>query len=535
MKVLVVGAGASGVHFALTALQRGFDVTMIDVGHAGTAVVAPHASYRALKHELADPVSYFLGETYSGAVLPGPKSSEYYGLPPSKDYVFATPNGFSYAIDGLAPLFSFAGGGLAQAWTAGAYPLTDGDLADFPFAAATLAPHFDEVAERIGVAGDIDDLSHTFPGHRSLHDPLTLDESSRLLLERYRDRRHKLPSSVRLGRSRQAVLSRGAGERDGCRYCGRCLWGCPNGALYTPSMTLQACAAYRNFSYKSRRIASWFALAPNGEIERLVSFDAESGIEHNDSADVYALACGALGTSNLFLRSIYRAKGEIVELGGLMDNRQILAPFFHSAMLGKAYNPDSYQYHQLAMHIVGETPRDEVHGQITTLKTADTQPIFQALPLDTKSAVEAFATTRVCLGVVNLNFADWRRPENFATLSRTDRDSDQMPILSLRYRPATGEADRLREALATTRRFFGQLGAPIVPGMTHVRPMGASVHYAGTLAMSTVRLPGRVSPTCQSYDISNLVVVDGACLPSLPAKNITFTLMANAVRVAHAL
>jgi choline dehydrogenase-like flavoprotein len=36
----------------------------------------------------------------------------------------------------------------------------------------------------------------------------------------------------------------------------------------------------------------------------------------------------------------------------------------------------------------------------------------------------------------------------------------------------------------------------------------------------------------QSRDIEGLFLVDGATLPFLPAKNITFTLMANAVRIA---
>jgi choline dehydrogenase-like flavoprotein len=42
-----------------------------------------------------------------------------------------------------------------------------------------------------------------------------------------------------------------------------------------------------------------------------------------------------------------------------------------------------------------------------------------------------------------------------------------------------------------------------------------------------------VSETCQSYDIQNLFVVDGAAMPHLPAKNLTFTLMANAARAAE--
>ena len=40
------------------------------------------------------------------------------------------------------------------------------------------------------------------------------------------------------------------------------------------------------------------------------------------------------------------------------------------------------------------------------------------------------------------------------------------------------------------------------------------------------------SETCQSRDFGNLYFVDGTTFPSLPAKNLTFSLMANAVRVA---
>ena len=44
--------------------------------------------------------------------------------------------------------------------------------------------------------------------------------------------------------------------------------------------------------------------------------------------------------------------------------------------------------------------------------------------------------------------------------------------------------------------------------------------------------PLACSPSCQSYDFEKLYLVDGAVLPFLPAKNLTFTLMANAARVA---
>jgi len=63
--------------------------------------------------------------------------------------------------------------------------------------------------------------------------------------------------------------------------------------------------------------------------------------------------------------------------------------------------------------------------------------------------------------------------------------------------------------------------------------MGASVHYSGTIPMSTLEQPYTVSKYCQSNDFKNLYIVDGTTMPFLPAKNVTFTLMANAVRVAE--
>jgi choline dehydrogenase-like flavoprotein len=82
------------------------------------------------------------------------------------------------------------------------------------------------------------------------------------------------------------------------------------------------------------------------------------------------------------------------------------------------------------------------------------------------------------------------------------------------------------------KKVLRKLGCIVPPGMVHTRPMGASVHYAGTLPMSVESRPMTVSPECRSHDFSNLYIADGATFPFLPAKNITFTLMANASRIS---
>ncbi|MBC2665150.1 hypothetical protein H7F51_06440 [Novosphingobium flavum] len=536
MKILVVGSGPSGLHFALTALRKGHAVTMLDVGNTRPAIAAPAESFMGLKRSLPDPVEYFLGAEYGGITLPSPNPTddpEYYGLPPSKDYVFAPDPRFRFRGDGITPLRSFAAGGLAECWTGGSYPFDDDDLADFPFTHAAIAPYYGEVARRIGVGGEEgDDLAYAH--HDNLSAPTPLDASAALLAARYASRRERLQArhGVRFGRSRQAVLTSAHGEREACRSCGRCLWGCPNGALYTPSITLRECMAFETFAYRSGQFVSHFETDGGGGLAGAVTFPVTGGAAERFTADVHVLAAGAIGTSNLVLRTQYKASGEIVRLEGLMDNRQVLAPFFNLAMLGRPYEPDSYQYHQLAFGLPQERPRHYVHGQVTTLKTGAAHPVLQSLPLDIRSATGVLRALRSGLGVANLNYADTRRAGNYLTLSA---DGQEWPALTARYRPAPEEAAEIKATLRKVGRFFAAIGAPFVPGMAHVRPIGAGVHYGGTLPMSAEKREWSVSPQGQSHDFANLYVVDGAAFPFMPAKNLTFTLMANAARIADSL
>jgi choline dehydrogenase-like flavoprotein len=105
----------------------------------------------------------------------------------------------------------------------------------------------------------------------------------------------------------------------------------------------------------------------------------------------------------------------------------------------------------------------------------------------------------------------------------------------LEYSEDPAEAALIRDAIGRTRRGVRRLGGFVPPGMIRVLPKGASVHYAGTLPISREPRPFGAGGDGRSWDFPNLVFADGATFPFLPSKNITFTLMANAVRIAHAL
>jgi len=530
-KITVVGSGPSGVHFALSLLKKGYSVEMFDVGYSGPPPVNPDDSFNELKDNLPDPVKYFLGENFEAVV--GTDSASVYEFPPHKQYIFKKPEGYDVELNGFEPHLSFASGGLAEAWTGGSYPFNDRDLEDFPFGYSEMEPFYNEIAERIGLIGVKDDLAQFFPYHKNLLSPLDLDEHSLMLFENYQKKKDKLNNKLGmyLGRSRIATLSKGIGSRKKCDYSGRCQWGCPSDSLYVPTVTLKECQKYKEFKYIPGILVNYFEYDNNNKITCLVGLDINEKTEKKFKVETLALAAGTISSSRIFMESFRKKNGRIIKLTGLMDNRQILAPFISLKMIGKQFNPDSYQYHQLAIGIDTEDPKEYIHGQITTLKTGLMQPPFQSMPLDFRTGIYLGRHLHSALGVVNINLCDTRRDDNFLTLSEEYSGKSRLVI---NYNPKRDEKNVIDYSLKKMGKFFRKLGAVVPKFQVQLRPMGASVHYSGTIPMSTERVPLTVSSNCRSNDFDNLFIVDGSTFPFLPSKNLTFTLMANAVRIVDA-
>ena len=466
--IVVVGSGAGGVHFALSLLKKGRAVTMIDVGKVGPEPVAPASTLNDLKETLDDPSSYFLGPRNEAVLFPG-DSDEYYGFPPNKQHVFEHLPGFAFDADGFAPLFSFARGGLAQAWTGGCYPLNDDELEAFPFSYTEIEPHYAEVARRIGISGSVDDLARFMPVHAHLLPPLDADPHSVQLLEKYDRHRDWLNRKLgcHMGRTRVATLSRALDARKPCEYLGRCLWGCPIEALYTPSLTLRECLTFPGFNYVPATEALCFRIGTDGRVTSLVVRSATGGSEQEVPLETLVLAAGTLASSKIVMSSVLRDTGETIRLDGLMDNRQVLVPFVNLNMIGHQFSAETYQYHLVGMAIEGDHPDDYVHGQVTTLKTALLHPFIQRLPFDMRTSLYVTRALHGALGLVNVNFRDRRRDGNYVTL---DTKPAADPALLVRYRPEEDEAARVRAGVRKIKRALLRLGCIVPPGMAHVRP-----------------------------------------------------------------
>ena len=90
----------------------------------------------------------------------------------------------------------------------------------------------------------------------------------------------------------------------------------------------------------------------------------------------------------------------------------------------------------------------------------------------------------------------------------------------------------LHSAVAKTMR---RCGVVVMPGSFRLGDPGGDVHYAGTLPMSNEPEPWQTDLDGEVAALPGLHVVDGACLPVLPVKAHTLTIMANADRIGRRL
>ena len=162
-----------------------------------------------------------------------------------------------------------------------------------------------------------------------------------------------------------------------------------------------------------------------------------------------------------------------------MDNRQIMMPFPTLALIGQPHDPDTYQYHQLCLGLEAAAPREYVHAQLTTLTTALIHPIVQNVPCDLATALALFGNVHAALGLANVNLHDTRRHDSFLTLDDAPAGADAPLVVN--YVPPADEPQRVRRAVRRVKAALRLLGSVVPPFMTRTRPMGASVHYAGTL------------------------------------------------------
>jgi len=166
---------------------------------------------------------------------------------------------------------------------------------------------------------------------------------------------------------------------------------------------------------------------------------------------------------------------------------------------------------------------------------------YQALMLFrlAREAPLAFALSRdllqylqTSLLMIGMTYPDWPVPGNFLKLVRDD-NSPTGDVLTAEYELSARQAMMRSRTLGAIKRSFPSIGCVIASSVRGKN--GFSSHYAGTIPYSSEERDFTLAPDGRLHGTRAVYVADGSGFRFLPALGLSWTLMANAHRIARRL
>jgi len=527
LKIAVVGSGPSGVAAASALLERGHAVDVLDVGHT------PGAASDALAGEVRGAIERGErpGRALYRALQHGPGGaarSPFAGLATLFGRVEATRSqkrilGSTFVWDGADEAIpverevvtrSLARGGLSNAWGAACYPWRAADFAGWPIAAADLAPHYARAAALLGLEQTKDALERAYPllGDGVSDAPRNPGSPLERLLARWRERDAELAAAgLAPGRARLAVRSAA------CTRCGLCFYGCAFGAIWHAGQPLERLGV----RYRPGCFVHGFREEPGGV--RVHGRAREGALD--ERYDALVLAAGVLSSLRIAADSLALHDRPVP----LLDNELYLLPLFApGAHPGFGFRSRFTLGEAVLAVEAGVVSSRPLHVQLYSFHEfflAELGDLLRALP----GPLQELAWT--ALNALALAFVYLPGEDSTRATARVLAAGAAPGRVSIDAHPQPESRAILARLLAHLRRLRGPLGFWPVPGLVKSTPFGFHGHLAGTLPMRAAPGPLETEPSGRLAGTARVFVVDPAAFPTLPAQNLTFTAMANALRV----
>lgn len=511
--IYIVGSGPAGIATAVTLVNAGLSVTLLD----GGLTLAPEKTEKLQQLKTQDKSAWdqsFISSFKENLVSDqkGLQKKLAYG----SDYPYAEVETHipmrAHSIGQLTP--TLAQGGFSTVWGSAVLPFSKKDIAAWPIPHEELEKHFRSVLEFLPLTAERDALEDHFPLYTDSYQSLKRSaQAEKILFAANRAEEQLREAKIVHGAPRLAVGG------DACVYCGLCLFGCPKSIIYSTQSTLNELFAHKNFNYR-----------PNCILERVQESEGEVVLDTFDRisreklvfrGEAVFLGAGVLATAKILFESFPNSMPE----RELLVSEYFLLPLLHAQ---KTAGVETEELHALSQMFIEcfdpEISAHSIHMQLYTyseLYKNALSRMFRALG-PARGLLSGAVLSRLLAIQGYLHSDDSSRIRLRYENSQLLLDGEINPRAKSVIRKAARKLYRHRKNLGFT---------PILP-MLQVGLPGEGRHVGGSFPMKIAPGIGETDVAGRLYGNKNIYLVDASVFPSVPASTITFSAMANAQRIA---
>ena len=431
-------------------------------------------------------------------------------------------------------------GGRSLSWGRQSYRMGDIDFKaasrdgfgqDWPISYADLVPHYETVERYIGISGQEEGLPQL--PDSIFQPPMEMTCGEQILRKEVKA---KLGRTVTIGRV--AILTRPLNGRQPCHYCGPCEQGCSTFSYYSsPWTTLKAAGETGRLTLITDAVASHITIdKASGKANGIAYIERTSRLPRELRAKAIVLCASTLESTRLLLNSAP---------GGLANSSGVLGHYLMDHIYGGGAHGEMPMLQPNPWYGPPRRPNGIYIPRFRNVKSGETTTkgfirgygyqggSMPEYSMDAPGFGAEFKDA-VRTGRWTISLGMWGeclpRFENFVEIDRDRVDAWGIPVLKINMQWSDNErqlfedareqaAEMLEAAGATNVRLYGKFSVP-----------GFCIHEVGTARMGNDPKTSVVNQYCQTHDVKNIFITDGACWASVACQNPTLTMMAITVR-----
>ncbi|MBI3491406.1 MAG: GMC family oxidoreductase [Acidobacteria bacterium] len=424
----------------------------------------------------------------------------------------------------------------------------DGLGDDWPIAYDDLKPYYDKLDTLVGIFGSNEGLPNEPDG---IFQPPPKPRCYEHLIKRACDR-----LKITCIPSRMSILTRPLNGRPACHYCGQCGRGCATHSNFSsPSVLLPPALATGRLRIIPNAMAREVMTDDSGLATGVSYVDTRDRRDYEVRARIVVLAASACESARLLLNSSSRASEGLANSSGvvgryLTDSTGLSVSGYIPALAdGVPHNEDGIG----GMHLyvpwwLDNKALDFPRGYHIELGGGRHAPSFGVLGgIERINGVGGYGKQlkddyrRYYGATVTFSGRGEMIPneDSFCEIDPRIVDRYGIPVLRFHFKFSDHEIQQAKHMQETFRQIIGEMGGtPLTPMPPREQGYGLAnggriIHEVGTTRMGDDPSSTVVNKYCQAHDVKNLFIADGGPFVSNADKNVTWTILALAMRTGE--